>query len=483
MGAMLLLAGCNTVLDVTPDLSGPCTTDRDCPSSQLCMDSRCQDRCSSNSDCAVGQTCQLQPSGNVCAPVAEASAGDDAASDVGQVDATDRDATLPSPDADGSPVDADATVDAQDAISDARNATTEADTQQDAPQDGDDSTTSDGPIGDEASDGGAPEDSSSCTYASNTCDDGGDASTCMRAVMFGGQGLNSPLDETWVFTNGAWSQIYPTPSPSPRYWSPMATGCDGVFLFGGEGSDPLFPLLDDAWQWQPSGWSPILPPVADAGADAGSWPSARAGAAMARVAGKLVLFGGYIQGPAPVASDTWLWDGSLWTQVRPSTSPQARAGAAYGTVNGKFVLFGGFDDQNDVLGDTWSWDGSSWTEIAEANDDDAGVPYPQARAFAAFGVAGGKLVLFGGTADGNYMNILGDTWTWDGTSWTEEKPVHSPSPRHQSAVAGGDSLLLFGGADTNYNPLPDTWTWNGSDWTQLPISGPDARYAATISSY
>jgi hypothetical protein len=82
--------------------------------------------------------------------------------------------------------------------------------------------------------------------------------------------------------------------------------------------------------------------------------------------------------------------------------------------------------------------------------------------------ATGQVVLFGGRAQEG-AKLLGDTWTWDGTSWAKRMPAHSPSPRDYAAIAydgATKQLVLFGGSNggTSYN---DTWTWDGSDWTQL----------------
>ena len=41
---------------------------------------------------------------------------------------------------------------------------------------------------------------------------------------------------------------------------------------------------------------------------------------------------------------------------------------------------------------------------------------------------GGKVVLFGGSPSGQ-GDVVGDTWVWDGTQWTEEHPAHSPPAR------------------------------------------------------
>jgi hypothetical protein len=62
--------------------------------------------------------------------------------------------------------------------------------------------------------------------------------------------------------------------------------------------------------------------------------------------GQVVLFGGlasiYIY-PNGLLNDTWVWDGSNWTQKFPENSPPARFGQAmvYDSAQGQVVLFGG----------------------------------------------------------------------------------------------------------------------------------------------
>jgi hypothetical protein len=51
-----------------------------------------------------------------------------------------------------------------------------------------------------------------------------------------------------------------------------------------------------------------------------------------------------------------------WTKQAPATRPPTRGGAAmaYDAATGTVVLFGG-DNRHGVLGDTWTWDGTTWT--------------------------------------------------------------------------------------------------------------------------
>ena len=83
--------------------------------------------------------------------------------------------------------------------------------------------------------------------------------------------------------------------------------------------------------------------------------------------GVVVLFGGRgaSRNPADLLNDTWVWDGTEWTQMNPTTSPTARWGHAmvYDKANGYVLLYGGSIGPNNPVGDTWIWDGGDWTRV------------------------------------------------------------------------------------------------------------------------
>ena len=98
------------------------------------------------------------------------------------------------------------------------------------------------------------------------------------------------------------------------------------------------------------------------------------------------------------------------------------------------------------------------------------------------GVTNG-LVLFGGDSISGFPTA--DTWTWNGTDWTQQSPAHSPSARRGAAATFDPVMgqpLLFGGIDAVSSYLADTWTWTGADWSlQTPAHSPPARgFAAMV---
>ena len=84
----------------------------------------------------------------------------------------------------------------------------------------------------------------------------------------------------------------------------------------------------------------------------------------------------------------------------------------------------------------------------------------------------GVTVIFGGIAsdsNGNQINYS-DTWTWDGSIWTQLSPVHSP-PASQSLMVYDSQRQEIVLVSTSQS---DTWLWDGSDWTDTGAAAPSS---------
>lgn len=196
---------------------------------------------------------------------------------------------------------------------------------------------------------------------------------------------------------------------------------------------------------------------------------------------RVVMFGGYAK---TVIGDTWEWDGDAWTQVA-DIGPSARfhCAATYDKTRKAGLLFGGRKSVGSTpQNDTWTWDGEAWTQV-----DDTG-PTARSEHALAFDGARGNVLLFGGSTEsgtaGGGDAGLGDTWWWDGSSWTQVADT-GPTARYGAAMAYdaiSNCVVLFGGesmSGTGYAALrirlDDTWAWNGTDWTRAGDIGPPAR--------
>jgi hypothetical protein len=154
---------------------------------------------------------------------------------------------------------------------------------------------------------------------------------------------------------------------------------------------------------------------------------------------------------------------------------------AYDPLTNQSVLFGGYANSAYgpiALGDTWTWNGTTWTHQSP-------VHVPPARSFTqmAFDQQTGQLLMFGGVSPAIAAD-LADTWTWTGSDWHQLDPAVSPSARDSAAVAYDpttDQVVMFGGRDGGQT-LGDTWTWNGTTWTQQhPATIPPAQQAASMA--
>lgn len=156
----------------------------------------------------------------------------------------------------------------------------------------------------------------------------------------------------------------------------------------------------------------------------------------------------------------------LWTQ-KQDVGPSARGfpGVTFDASRQRVPLFGGETADGGALSDTWSWDGTDWTQPSDMGP-------PRVGAGMVFDAARERVVLVGGfPAPG----ALTDTWEWDGAEWTQLADT-GPDARALHALAydaGRKHVVLFGGLGTAINVLGDTWAWDGTEWTQLADTGPE----------
>ncbi len=266
-------------------------------------------------------------------------------------------------------------------------------------------------------------------------------------------------------------------APSPRDYHSMAyDSARGVIVLVGGNLSPSGQPDGETWEWDGCVWKkehdedPL-------GVDAPN-PRYHASTAYDSAGGVTVLFGGYDR--VTEFDDTWAWNGGTRTWSKeddgdppgPAPSPRYSHAMAYDGARGMTVLFGGWDGAS-LDGETWEWNGASWT--LEHPEDPLGVDAPSARYehAMAYDSARGVTVLFGGW-DGAYD---GETWEWDGDTWTkvhdgDPAGVTAPSPRMDHAMAYDSArgvTVLFGGFNDVF--LGDTWEWDGTTWTRRDTTG------------
>jgi hypothetical protein len=293
-----------------------------------------------------------------------------------------------------------------------------------------------------------------------------------RVVLFGGGAM--PVfgtRETWEWDGTVWRLVPTATSPSARNGHAMVFDphAQRVVMFGAPAG------LDDVWEYDGVDWVEVIAATA---------PPARVDAAMTYdlLRREAVLFGGQLG--STVVGDTWLWNGERWRRANPALLPNARCqhGLAFDEASGVAVLFGGTTPDSGSSSafhdDTWTWDGAGWTFAPSAAR-----PAPRAGMGLAYHAATRRIVLFGGAAGSGISGVpFGDTWTWDGTGWTQESPATAPTARTSTSMVGdGRDIVLFGGRTWTTSlyqstDLGDTWLWNGTTWLQRqPATSPAPR--------
>lgn len=269
-----------------------------------------------------------------------------------------------------------------------------------------------------------------------------------RIVVFT-QSPSAPLAETWEWDGRAWTR-QAIGGPQPLFSTRLAysPGDQSPLLFGGD-SPPTG--SDQQWLWLGDHWQSL------AGQPT---PPGRSRQAMAAdpVRSSLVMFGGVtgFGSSTTMLGDTWERTATGWHSLQPATSPPARADAAmaFDPSTGKLLLFGGWTISSSLqlFRDTWSWDGTQWTQVASTG------PVYETGVSMVGDLNRRRVVL---------LTPRGETWEWNGSQWSQAASGQSPPPhvtlaydeKRGQTVAFGNQ----GGASAT-----STWRWTGTTWLAFP---------------
>ncbi len=286
-------------------------------------------------------------------------------------------------------------------------------------------------------------------------------------VVFGGEvSATSELDDAWILSGGGWSEVTPELTPLPTTNSAMAQMGDEVVLFGG-GSGAA---ANETWRFAGQRWRRLV---------GTSPPSARLGHDMVYDAARhrIVLFGG---GDSVSLADTWEFDGVSWSPMTPTDDPGPRSAhtMAYDSQRGVVVLFGGVDENSNEATGTWEYDGSNWSPVTTTNE-----PPLRITPGMVYDVQRDVILMYGGLSMAT-GDLMGDTWEYDGTNWTEVTTAVNPGDRYGHRLAYHAALgriVLFGGYNFS-GFLTDTWEYDGNTWHQTsPPGSPSGRVMLGMS--
>jgi len=277
--------------------------------------------------------------------------------------------------------------------------------------------------------------------------------------------------DTWTFSGGTWSELSLPVNPSDRAHGAVAYDAKDreVVLFGGGGLGGNPGLLNDTWAFTNGAWTNLTPNVTRA-------PSPRYYADMVWDASDqyVLLYGGFGVGGnhSGNLSDTWSFSGTTWTPVASSVYPPFEGAMAYDSSDGYVVHFGGTTVANYVtnLSDsTWTFHAGSWRNLTSVV---GAAPPGRALPMLSDDPNLGGALLFGGNTGTGY-SVTNDSWSYVNQTWALLSLAAGPSPRYDGQMAfdaADNESILFGGTNLT-GAFGDTWAFRAggnasNSWSQ-----------------
>lgn len=290
-----------------------------------------------------------------------------------------------------------------------------------------------------------------------------------RAVLFRDSRL-------WQWSGTAWTQLAQV-EITPVGLRPQQAWCtDSVrqrVVMHTSTEAFLFSAWEGTWEWNGRRWQRLAP------------GPKRLNASMAYDVARqrCVLFGGNHLSVG-TTDRTHEWDGNVWVEASPITRPPARnqAAMAYDAARQRCVLFGGAGPVTpwplpgpppvNLFGDTWTYDGVTWTQQPGGPSDRCchAMAYDEVRQV---------VVLFGGSSG---TQLLSDTWEWNGTSWTQRFPPTSPPAFANGSMVFDPVRGVVALHDSEATGV-DLWTYDGATWAPLPTGGVRVRSSQSALAF
>lgn len=273
-----------------------------------------------------------------------------------------------------------------------------------------------------------------------------------NVLMFGGDnGTFTPSNKTWSYNGTTWTQLAPAVSPTAKVGIELVYDANrGVFvMYGSMNTSPFGgSSVDQTWEFDGASWTQVFPTTTPGGLGA-------YGACFDSVRNRVVLYGGVANNFFPIAeSGTWEFNGTNWASITTTGTPGPleRPAMCFHAGLGRTVLFGGIDPQIGGVDTTWSYDGTDWTVVPVSGPK----PAPRSGAKLAYDNVRGVCVLVGG-ADPMTGSPMGDTWEFDGTSWTlVPSTVPATWQPMLTFIPTRRQMLLYGGMN------PSTFSYHST---------------------
>jgi hypothetical protein len=293
------------------------------------------------------------------------------------------------------------------------------------------------------------------------------------AFLYGGRSdAGVPLDDAWTYSDGNWTPGPLQLNPPTQDWTWIAFDPpDHEVLVVGGSVSYVGSATEETWTYSSGVWTELFPTLSPP-------PRSQSGMVFDPGDGYVVLFGGLRPNLGPALNDTWSFRGGTWTNrtTSPGIAPPPRGsfGLAYDSTDGYVLMFGGWDPYNNPygpgFGDTWKYSGGKWTDLSNSSGTP---PSPREGMALADDPVDGYVVGFGG---GSFytdwccleVNPFNDTWAFSHGVWQNISPPGSPPNRtNGNMVYDPDCscVILFG--DTGDGHGEQTWSFSRGNWTLL----------------
>jgi len=305
-----------------------------------------------------------------------------------------------------------------------------------------------------------------------------------RLLLFGGHDYEDAFADTWAFDGREWELLQPLDpegdgDPAGRAehsmaWDPVS---ERVVLYGGWAGDPDDRrALGDTWAWTGTSWRRLPDERADEDPEP---PVPRWGQGLAAhpAAGGLLLFGGRGGRPLRHRAGTWALQGDRWRQLLPehpdTPAPRSLAPLVWDPTTGELLLHGG-EGTDEALDDLWAFRQRWWQAQRLTGPDwlPEGVPSARLAHAGCYDTPSEGVLIFGG--EDTDEDPLGDLWLLQAGRFVplqhaDEPGVSGPErlsgPAMASSAATGH--LLFGGVDEEGEYPQRAWSWSAGSWHAL----------------
>jgi PKD domain len=287
-------------------------------------------------------------------------------------------------------------------------------------------------------------------------------------LLFGGSALGHPLDDTWTYSNGTWTNLTSSVTGSPPALALASMAYDPstskVVLFGGENASSVY--SGSTWTYHAKVWTNVT-------SVAGTAPSPRLlpGMATDSADNELLLVGGSALGTvSQTARDTWTYHDGTWANITGTAPISARVQLPSLTDDpaaGGVLLTsaaGNASANTTFYAATFLFHGGTWENLTTYGLKGPALTLSETAQIGYMPAFSGVLLSVGLTFNSSGAEVFSaSTWMYSDGSWTNITDRVGAGPGYgllfSSAVVPGDSsLLVFGGDFLIEGVSSDTWS-------------------------